>query len=378
MRTLLIPGVMLIGAALILFAPEDAAGQQKFGGKQGKFGGGPFTFNPLEWVSKDPARSFDFMSRGRGFVQVSEGRSEEVKDAMAAYAQRKGITNGQLTRDQFIDFGQDVKSRLDNGTLKSNPITITPRGDGGKDTAAKPKEGNGDSADALNKAADEDFKRRDANGDGFLNKDEMPEALKAELKKWDKNGDNLISKEEYRDYFIARVSGNHTNSEQAAAPNPLIIVIDEEELDRRPTVYRAGKLPKELPPWFGQLDTDGDGQIALWEWRKAGKELEEFKDWDRDGDGFITAEEVLHKLGLGAGSLASAKNDDDGADRPRPQMNRNGPPNMIVIPNVSGADGNSIFIPFNGKRGGDRNGDRNGDKKGGKNGGGYKGKQRPE
>src|SRR5262245_49013672 len=159
MRTLLIPGVMLFGAALVLFAPEDAAGQQKmFKGK----GGGPFTFNPLEWVSKDPGRSFDFMSRGRGFVLISDSRSDEVKDAMAAYAQRKGINNGQLTREQFIDFGQDVKTRLDNGTLKSNPITIQPRGDGGKDGATTAKEGKGDSVDSINKLADEDFKRRDA------------------------------------------------------------------------------------------------------------------------------------------------------------------------------------------------------------------------
>ncbi|MBI3410714.1 MAG: hypothetical protein HY040_20445 [Planctomycetes bacterium] len=377
MRTLLIPGVMLVSAALALFAPEDAAGQQKFGGKQGKFGGSGFTFNPLEMVSNDPGRSFDFMSRGRGIILISDMRSPDVRDALSDYAQRKGITSGQLSREQFIDFGQDVKTRLNNGTLKANPITIQPRGDGGKDGAPTPKEGSGDSVDAIKKLADDDFKRRDANGDGFLNKDEMPEALKAELSKWVKNGGNLISKEEYREYFIARVRGTQTNSEQAA-PNPLVIVIDEEELDRRPTVFRAGKLPKELPTWFAQLDTDGDGQVALWEWRKGGKDLDEFQEWDRDGDGFITAEEVLHKLGLGAGSLASAKKTEDGADRPQPQSNRNGPPpNMIIVPNFSSADGNSSFMPFGNKRGGDRNGG-NGDKKSGKNGGGNKGKQRPE
>lgn len=64
-------------------------------------------------------------------------------------------------------------------------------------------------------------------------------------------------------------------------------------LDARPTVYRAGKLPKGLPPWFEQLDTDKDGQIGLYEWRKAGKSLEEFAEIDANGDGFITFEEAL-------------------------------------------------------------------------------------
>ncbi len=68
----------------------------------------------------------------------------------------------------------------------------------------------------------------------------------------------------------------------------------EDDLDKRPTVYRAGKLPeKGLPAWFVQLDTDQDGQVALYEWRAAGRDLDEFAEWDRDNDGFITPEEAL-------------------------------------------------------------------------------------
>src|SRR2546427_554125 len=61
------------------------------------------------------------------------------------------------------------------------------RGDGGGmtiDAALNP--------DAVNQWADADFKRRDANNDGKLNKDEMPGPLKANLAKWDKNGDGFI------------------------------------------------------------------------------------------------------------------------------------------------------------------------------------------
>ena len=58
--------------------------------------------------------------------------------------------------------------------------------------------------------------------------------------------------------------------------------------------------------------------------RKGGKDLEEFKEWDRNDDGFITAEEVLAKLRIDAiakanteiaeGSEPSAS--EEGSERP--------------------------------------------------------------
>jgi hypothetical protein len=63
--------------------------------------------------------------------------------------------------------------------------------------------------------------------------------------------------------------------------------------DQRPIVYRAGKLPKGLPAWFAQLDTDRDGQVGLYEWKAAGKPISAFLAMDANGDGFLTVEEVL-------------------------------------------------------------------------------------
>jgi Ca2+-binding EF-hand superfamily protein len=57
----------------------------------------------------------------------------------------------------------------------------------------------------------------------------------------------------------------------------------------------GGTLPEGLPPWFKEVDTDQDGQISLREWLDAGKPLDEFRDYDLNEDGFITAQEVLRK-----------------------------------------------------------------------------------
>jgi Ca2+-binding EF-hand superfamily protein len=57
-----------------------------------------------------------------------------------------------------------------------------------------------------------------------------------------------------------------------------------------------GAVPKGLPPWFRDLDKDGAGQITFQEWRNAGRSLAEFHRYDLNGDGIVTAEEVLRVL----------------------------------------------------------------------------------
>ncbi len=63
--------------------------------------------------------------------------------------------------------------------------------------------------------------------------------------------------------------------------------------EERPVALRYGKLPKDLPEWFEELDQDKDGQVALWEWRKGGRSMAEFEDMDLNKDGLITADELL-------------------------------------------------------------------------------------
>ncbi|MSQ94370.1 MAG: hypothetical protein EXR98_07420 [Gemmataceae bacterium] len=147
--------------------------------------------------------------------------------------------------------------------------------------------------DALNQAADTEFRRRDGNGDGNLNSDEMPQQLRGSVTKWDKNGDTFIDINEFREYFMARILGGDDSQGTRGVAS---IIIEEEELDRKPVVYRAGgKMPPGMPGWFKEMDIDEDGQIAVWEWRKAGKSLDEFTSWDINDDGLVTPDEAVRQ-----------------------------------------------------------------------------------
>jgi hypothetical protein len=48
-----------------------------------------------------------------------------------------------------------------------------------------------------------------------------------------------------------------------------------------------------LPDWFKKMDTDGDGQVSLAEWKAAGRPLAEARKYDLDRDGFITPREAI-------------------------------------------------------------------------------------
>ena len=148
-------------------------------------------------------------------------------------------------------------------------------------------------------AAEDWFRRQDKNGDGVLQAEEMTEQLRAELSRWDTNKNGVIELDEYKAYYKARMAylrdQNAPNAPGGAAPwDPTQIVQPAEATeDKRPVVYHAGNLPKELPAWFAQLDKDKDGQIGLYEWKDAGRPIEEFRAMDINGDGFITVEEAL-------------------------------------------------------------------------------------
>lgn len=289
-------------------------GQFPGGGRPSGFGGGsPGGFGgPGGFMSMDVNQKFDMYARGRPFFLISDTRM--LRDSLTQWAKENNITNGQITRDQFVAFNKKVS----DGSIKismngfggmggpgmSSPVTggpgTTPGSMGGKFPGFGPPGGGapsgqttsgqpmGNPIELLNQMAESEFKRRDDNGDGQLNRDEMSSSLRNDLDRWDTNRDNLIDLTEFKAYFTFRMQrGDRDNP-----PNPVTVII-EEELDARPVVYRAGKLPKEMPKWFGELDVDKDGQVSLFEWRTGNRDMEDFRSYDRNDDGLISPEETL-------------------------------------------------------------------------------------
>jgi Ca2+-binding EF-hand superfamily protein len=284
--TCLIGGIGVVGVLLLV---SDAFPQ--IGGPGGPPGGGPGGGGGRRGGGGgfQPGQIFDFLAKGRATLPISDITFPRLRQAAEQYAKEHGITNGQLTRDQFIAARQAM---MGGGPAPGGPGGAAPGGQGpggfgqrgGRGGFRRPS-----GPEMLLMVAQGKFRQMDLNNDGFLTPDEIPPAQQQEIFQYDFDGDGKISPEEYLAYTEAKAQGQSRRpSEEMEKKEP------EDDGTQRPVVYRAGKLPKELPAWFQQLDTDHDGQISLYEWRMAGKPLQEFAHYDRNDDGFLTAEEVLH------------------------------------------------------------------------------------
>jgi len=180
---------------------------------------------------------------------------------------------------------------------------------------------------------EERFRKLDRDGDGFLSFDEMTENLKLEKDKWDVNRDGMIDLAEWRAYVAAfqraqqrrsptkpakrarepirdiqsllsgrklpiqdirRLAPSREANVQRAVRPPF----DESKLTRtlgqgNSKGARAVKLPNNVPAWFKEYDTDGDGQVSLREWKAREGRIGEFREYDLNGDGLITLEELI-------------------------------------------------------------------------------------
>jgi hypothetical protein len=84
-------------------SPRGAPGGLTFrGGSEGSRTGG--ATNPF-----DPGILFDRMATGRATIKISEMRL--FQEGAQAWAKKQGITNGQLTREQFAAFLQSPETR---------------------------------------------------------------------------------------------------------------------------------------------------------------------------------------------------------------------------------------------------------------------------
>jgi Ca2+-binding EF-hand superfamily protein len=272
-------------------------------------------------MNMDPGARFDQMANGKAVIVISEVTDQRAQWWLNMIAQRAGITNGQITREQYVSASQQMMAQFRGGR------GVPQRGNDPASAQAPPPPTQ-QQMDQWDQAAEAEFKRRDTNNDGKLNQDEMGGRLRRELDRWDANKDGVIDLTEFKAYF--RDQMQQQQQAQWAANQPAASPLDD--LDKHPTVFRAGKLPKELPPWFKQLDANEDGQIGLYEWTKSGRPIEEFLAMDRNQDGFLTIEEVLRaekkkkgttKQGTGQPSVAQpqggAQQQQSGFRMDRPQ-----------------------------------------------------------
>ncbi len=307
--------------------------------------------------SMDPNQFFDRMANGKEVwirAEITSGFGQSMFDRMAATL---GVTNGQITRQQFAAYIEQRRAEGGGRPPSAPTAPGSPPTPGGSPAPAAPG-----GPDMIDQYAESSFRRHDLNGDGLLNYDEMSQTLRAERETWDTNRDGFIDLNEYKAYYRARMA--QRSSERGGSfgqapppewglPSGIVTPPPSEEEESRPTVYRAGKLPKELPAWFKQLDTDEDGQIGLYEWKSSGRSLEEFEAIDRNNDGFLTVEEVLHYEAKNKDRLAKAPPGSSSGGPPR-MGSFGGPPSGFGGPGGSSDGRGSGFRGSRGSRGGSR------------------------
>lgn len=200
---------------------------------------------------------FDRLANGRSTWDRETITRRPLTEVFDRMAERMNVTSGRMSRAQFHQYARKYLAEGSSPPWDS-------------------------AADQTQSSADRLFEQLDRDHDGVLSGDEQPPGLRAARGKWDANRDGSVNRAEYRGYFAGRVReslSDRTNGDAGSGR-------------ARPTVYRAGKLPPDLPDWFARLDADGDGQVALYEWRDSGWTVEDFQHLDRNDDGFLTADEL--------------------------------------------------------------------------------------
>ena len=105
MRATSLFALFILGCAGFILAPAISTGQPGGGKKKG--GGGPGGYSMM---SQDPNTLFDVFAKGRSFFLIAETRG--LRDPLTQFAQEKGITNGQITRNQFVEYMNQAKAKM--------------------------------------------------------------------------------------------------------------------------------------------------------------------------------------------------------------------------------------------------------------------------
>jgi Ca2+-binding EF-hand superfamily protein len=207
----------------------------------------------LSAFGQEPAELFDKLDANKDGVITSD---EVPDDKQATFERlvRSGDANGdkKLTKDELVTGLKKLQPAAD-----APAATDRPAGRPGAPAGGLP-----------NVSPKEVFGRMDKDGNGKLEKDEIPERMKENLARVDSNSDGIVDLAEFEK--VAQFFGG-----------------------RRPDGAPEGRPGQGGPvpggPVLRALDADGNGEISASEIADAAKALAKL---DRNGDGKLTRDEI--------------------------------------------------------------------------------------
>jgi len=281
--------------------PNAPTGGKK-GGKGGGFGG-----------QQDPNTVFDawYGGKGKDAIVIADLKFPAPQD-LTFWLDQNAIKDGKVTRDQFAKYWA-AKPELQQQMREAGIGKGGKKGKGGPPDAGGTDKGGGfdfaGKKGGKKKDYDEDraaqeFARYDTNKDGKLDEKEIENVgrpFKDVWTKFDANKNSTIELDEWKEYKKARAVGLDGFMGKGDATTkkdgPGFGTVDIAEDFSRPVVWALGKLPAGMPDWFAKIDQyPADGQISLYEWRKAGKTEAEFIALDKNEDGYLTIEEIYRQF----------------------------------------------------------------------------------
>jgi Ca2+-binding EF-hand superfamily protein len=211
-----------------------------------------------------------------GLAIADDAGSQPDREALFKKLDANG--DGQVTESEVPEDQQRLFKRLlTNGDKDSNgQLSLAEFLEATKqDRPARAPEGQGG---AGQRSPEEVFQRADANGDGKVNPDEVPEEHRDRLRQMvaraDEDKDGSLTLVEFKNGWILMMTGGQAGA--GSQPS-------------RPEGRAGTQAGGYVAPLFAAIDTNGDGKLSSDEIAAASESL---KKLDKDGDGIVTREEV--------------------------------------------------------------------------------------
>jgi len=279
-------------------------------------------------------------------AQSTMGQSDTNRDGMLDADE---ILNGRWRGNDPLQTDRNRDGKLSLNELALRYAVLRKEQGGGEANNRSESGGNrggggaggGEAREGQDRMVQMIFGRYDRNGNGVLEKDEWG-SFRSDPSAYDTNHDGKISREEFSGAMANRFGGRggegggagggwysrrEGGDEPAAGPggngevtNGAAPPSSKKSYRLRTSAERLAEL-KELPPWFGSLDADANGQIEMSEFASSWSDsvVADFSQFDLNHDGIVTPAECLKATEGGAvrGSASSSNSDSGDSQRGR-------------------------------------------------------------